>query len=57
MRKNIPYDMIIGRDTLRKLGIILDFDKSKIDWKGMKVEMKDPTFFEDKEKFSLLFIN
>ena len=41
----IGYDMIIGQETLQKLGIILDFKNGEIGWDNMQVEMKSPTFF------------
>ena len=39
----IGYDMIIGQETLQKLGIILDFKNGEIEWDNMQVEMKSPT--------------
>ena len=34
------YDMIIGRDILQELGIVLDFEESRIKWKDYFTPMK-----------------
>ena len=37
----LGYDMIIGRDLLNKLGVILDFKKSVVNWEGIEIPMQD----------------
>ena len=49
----LGYDMIIGRETLAELGFIIDFKSNQISWNDMKVEMKHPTFFDNKENLAL----
>lgn len=44
----IGYDMIMGQETLQKLGIIIDFKNGEIGWDNMQIEMKSPTFFDHK---------
>ena len=50
----LGYDMIIGRETLAELGFIIDFEKNQISWNDMKVGMKDPTLFDNKEILSMM---
>ena len=40
-RKDLGYDMIIGRDLLGQLGIIIDYKSNLIDWEGTKIPMRD----------------
>ena len=41
------YDMIIGRDLLRELGITLNFSDQTMTWDESTVRMKDPEEFAD----------
>ena len=50
----LGYDMIIGRETLADLGFIIDFKANQISWNDMKVDMKDPAFFDNKENLTML---
>ena len=36
------YDIIVGRDTLRELGIIIDFSNDTVTWNGSQINMKPP---------------
>ena len=36
------YDIIIGRDTLRELGIMLDFSNDTVTWNNSTISMKPP---------------
>ena len=40
-RKDLGYDMIIGRDLLGQLGLIIDYKNKLIDWQGIKIPMRD----------------
>ena len=40
-RKDLGYDMIIGRDLLGQLGIVIDYKNHIIDWEGIKIPMRD----------------
>ena len=33
--------MVIGCDLLDKLGVILDFKKSSVNWEGIEISMRD----------------
>ena len=44
--QKIPYDAIIGQNTLKQLGITLDFGNSEITWNGYSVDMKEPILLE-----------
>ena len=46
---DLDYDMIIGRETLVELGIGIDFLEKQITWNDIRVDMKDPTLFDNKE--------
>ena len=46
---DLDYDMIIGRATLVELGIGITFLEKQITWNDIRVEMKDPTLFDNKE--------
>ncbi len=35
------YDIIIGRDLLKELGILLDFGKEMMIWQDISIRMKD----------------
>ncbi len=37
---DMGYDMIVGRDLLRELGIVLDFQNETIGWEGASIPMK-----------------
>ena len=39
---DLNYDMIIGRDLLKELGIVLDFSAETMIWHDVPVPMKDP---------------
>ena len=34
------YDMILGRNTLRELGIVINFNNNQIEWNGAQAPMK-----------------
>jgi hypothetical protein len=52
----IKYDMVIGRDLLRALGIVMDFDNLILRWGDMIVDMHPPTTFDSREReFNALF--
>ena len=42
------YDLIIGRDVLKKMGAHIDFHKEMIRWMDRELPMRDPS-----EEFSL----
>ena len=46
--QKIPYDVIIGRETLQQLGISLDFKNSQIIWNDSAVEMKQPKLLDNR---------
>ena len=46
---DLDYDMIIGRETPVELGIGIDFLEKQITWKDIRVDMKDPNLFDNKE--------
>jgi len=46
--QKIPYDVIIGRETLHRLGISLDFKNSQIIWNDSAVEMKQPKLLDNR---------
>ena len=37
---NIKYDMIIGQDLMRQLGIKIDFETDEVQWRDLSVPMK-----------------
>ena len=39
-KQNMSYDLIIGRDLLRELGIVLDFKNNTIQWDDVEMPMK-----------------
>ena len=45
------YDLIVGRDVLRVIGIILDFANDKIIWEELEIPMK-PLDCTKKEHFA-----
>ena len=51
-KKKFNYDVIIGRETLRKLGIVLDFKKSVTIWNNVTIPMK-PANCTKKEHFAI----
>ena len=46
------YDLIVGRDVLRELGIILDFANDKTIWEELEIPMK-PLDCTKREHFSI----
>ena len=46
---DLDYDLIIGRETLIALGIGIDFLERQITWNDVRVEMKDPTLFDNRK--------
>ena len=42
--QEISYEVILGHEALKQLGIILDFGNSIITWSNTIVDMKEPTF-------------
>ena len=46
---DLDYDMIIGRETLVDSGIGINFLEKQITWNDIRVDMKDPTLFDNKE--------
>ena len=51
----LEYDIIIGRNVLSDLGIILNFNDNTIKWEDQEVEMKDPSFFKNKNQLFSTF--
>ena len=47
---DIGYDMIIGRETLTKLGVSLNFEKGEILMNDVIIDMKPPDYFNNKEQ-------
>jgi hypothetical protein len=39
--EDIGYDMIIGRDLMKELGLIIDFSKMAVVWEGISIPMRD----------------
>ena len=39
--KELNYDLIIGRDLLKELGIVLDFKREIVNWDDAEIQMKD----------------
>ena len=54
---NLDYDIIIGRNVLSDLGIILDFTENTIKWESQEIQMKDTSFFQNKERLFYAFYN
>ena len=52
--QKMPYDVILGRNTLQQLGIVLDFKDSVIKWNETSVDMKDPTLLNNKSNLNNL---
>ena len=52
--QKMPYDIIMGRETLQKLGIVLDFKESQIIWNETSVEMKTPNELDKKSNLLTL---
>ena len=50
----IKYDMIIGRDLMREIGIDIRFSDEKVIWDGAEIEMKHPDFLKEKRWVNLL---
>ena len=46
--QKIPYDIIIGRETLQLFCITLDFKDFQIIWNITSVEMKQPKFLNNR---------
>ena len=45
--KNTPYDLILGLDFLSTLGFVLDFEKGKLRWGEVEVEMNEKGVIKD----------
>ena len=39
--EDIGYDMIIGRDLMKELGLVIDFNKLAVVWEGTSIPMRD----------------
>ena len=46
---NCPYDIIIGRDFLKAIGIKMDFELDTISWLDTRVDMKNIKQFDRNE--------
>ena len=54
---NSRYDIIIGRDLLRRLGVLLDFDRGISSWDSIEVAMRDRDSFATEHEFVSHFID
>ena len=53
-KQQMSYDLIIGQDLLRELGIALDFSTDTIQWGDIEMPMKHPTCINNmKEHFNI----
>ena len=54
---NSRYVIIIGRDLLRPLGVLLDFDRGVTSWDSVEVAMRDRDSFATEHEFVSHFID
>ena len=55
--ENLPYDIVIGREGLKKLKMVMDYDKSVIKWGEIEIAMKSDDFYDSKEKLYAAFVD
>ena len=53
--KTCPYDIIIGRDLLKDLGIIIDFTNHHVKWMENFIFMKPRTHFQHHTNYTAVF--
>jgi hypothetical protein len=51
------YDVILGRDFLRKIRMELDFENNSMNWMDNMVLMKDITFWNEASTMSEILMN
>ena len=53
---NLGYDVIIGRDLMKELGMIIDFENCQVKWKELSIPMRNYGELEKGDELNLTFL-